>query len=218
MLLSAGPNSGPIEILALVGEGGMGQVWKARDTRLDRTVAIKTSHQQFNERFEREARAIAALNHPHICSLYDVGIAGCFLSGDGVRRGRTALRTAAARRGAAAVGADSGCARRRAPQGHHASRSQAREYSGDQERSQRCSTSGLPKIDHGPGAGAKPAATETMPLTSEGAFMGTLPYMAPEQIEGKEADARSDIFAFGVVLYELIAGKAPVQRVPPSPA
>src|ERR1043166_7063843 len=72
MLLSTGSKLGPYEILAPIGEGGMGQVWKARDTRLNRTVAIKTSHQQFNERFEREAHAIAALNDPHICSLYDV--------------------------------------------------------------------------------------------------------------------------------------------------
>jgi serine/threonine protein kinase len=64
---------GPYEILTLLGEGGMGQMWKAGDTRLDRVVAIKTSHQQFNERFEREARAVAALNHPNVCTLHDVG-------------------------------------------------------------------------------------------------------------------------------------------------
>src|SRR5260370_42180301 len=73
MSLSAGTRLGPYEILAPIGAGGMGEVWKARDTRVDRNVAIKTSQQQFSERFEREARAIAALNHPNICSLYDVG-------------------------------------------------------------------------------------------------------------------------------------------------
>src|SRR5689334_11351157 len=73
MPLSAGDRLGPYEILAPLGEGGMGQVWKARDTRLSRIVAIKTSRDRFSERFEREAHAIAALNHPHICSLYDVG-------------------------------------------------------------------------------------------------------------------------------------------------
>src|SRR5580692_2611594 len=72
MPLSTGDKLGPYEILAQIGEGGMGQVWKARDTRLNRFVAIKTSHKRFSERFEREAQAIAALNHPHICSLYDV--------------------------------------------------------------------------------------------------------------------------------------------------
>src|SRR5438105_7780608 len=73
MPLSAGDKLGPYEILSAIGAGGMGEVWKARDTRLDRTVAIKTSKVEFNERFEREARAVAALNHPHICQLYDVG-------------------------------------------------------------------------------------------------------------------------------------------------
>src|ERR1700731_1745130 len=72
MPLSTGDKLGPYEILTPIGEGGMGQVWKARDTRLNRFVAIKTSHQRFSERFEREALAIAALNHPNICSLYDV--------------------------------------------------------------------------------------------------------------------------------------------------
>src|SRR5712692_6003064 len=73
MSLAAGTRLGPYEILAAIGAGGMGEVYKARDTRLDRIVAIKVSNEQFNERFEREARAVAALNHPHICQLYDVG-------------------------------------------------------------------------------------------------------------------------------------------------
>ena len=73
MSLSAGTRLGPYEILAPIGAGGMGEVWKARDSRLGRTVAIKTSNARFSQRFEREARVIAALNHPHICTLYDVG-------------------------------------------------------------------------------------------------------------------------------------------------
>ena len=73
MPFSVGDKIGPYEILEPIGSGGMGEVWKARDTRLNRFVAIKTSHDRFSERFEREARVIAALNHPHICSLYDVG-------------------------------------------------------------------------------------------------------------------------------------------------
>lgn len=73
MHLSPGQHLGPYEIKERLGEGGMGEVWKARDTRLNRAVAIKTSRRHFNERFEREAQAIAALNHPHVCSLYDVG-------------------------------------------------------------------------------------------------------------------------------------------------
>src|ERR1041384_5966785 len=73
MPLPAATRLGPYEILTLVGAGGMGEVYKARDTRLDRTVAVKVSQEQFSDRFEREARAVAALNHPHICQLYDVG-------------------------------------------------------------------------------------------------------------------------------------------------
>src|SRR5215472_10122214 len=73
MPLSAGDKLGPYELLAPLGAGGMGEVWKARDTRLNRTVAVKVLTEPFSERFEREARAIAALNHPHICQLYDVG-------------------------------------------------------------------------------------------------------------------------------------------------
>ena len=73
MLLSEGQKLGPYQILAPLGEGGMGEVWKARDTRLDRTVALKVSKAAFTERFEREARAVAALNHPNICTLHDVG-------------------------------------------------------------------------------------------------------------------------------------------------
>src|SRR6202165_4443399 len=73
MPLSTGTRLGPYETLDAIGAGGMGEVWKARDTRLDRIVAIKVSKEQFSERFQREARAVAALNHPHICTLYDVG-------------------------------------------------------------------------------------------------------------------------------------------------
>jgi len=73
MKLDVGTRLGPYQILALIGAGGMGEVYKARDTRLDRMVAVKVSREQFSERFEREARAVAALNHPHICQLYDVG-------------------------------------------------------------------------------------------------------------------------------------------------
>src|SRR5215208_2319231 len=87
MALSAGTRLGPYEILSLIGAGGMGEVWKGRDTRLDRTVAIKLIKGQFSDRFEREARAISALNHPHICTLYDVG-SGRLSSRRGARSAR----------------------------------------------------------------------------------------------------------------------------------
>jgi Protein kinase domain len=96
MSLAPGTRLGPYEILAPIGAGGMGEVYRARDTRLDRTVAIKVAGEKFSERFEREARAVAALNHPNICTLYDVGPQ---LSGDGVRRGQAAERRAARRPG-----------------------------------------------------------------------------------------------------------------------
>ena len=93
MPLKIGARFGPYEILAPLGAGGMGKVWKARDTRLNRTVAIKLAHEGFSERFEREARAVAALNHPNICQLYDVGslpTGESYLSGDGTCRGNSA--------------------------------------------------------------------------------------------------------------------------------
>src|SRR5216117_1076456 len=73
MSIAPGTRLGPYEIVSHIGAGGMGEVWKARDTRLDRTVAIKIANEKFSERFEREARAVAALNHPHICTLHDIG-------------------------------------------------------------------------------------------------------------------------------------------------
>ena len=93
MAVAAGAKLGPYEILAPIGAGGMGEVYKARDTRLDRVVAIKVSKEKFSDRFTREARFIAALNHPHICQLYDVGPN---LPGDGVHRRCAATRAAAA--------------------------------------------------------------------------------------------------------------------------
>jgi serine/threonine protein kinase len=112
MPLSIGTRLGPYEILAPIGAGGMGEVYRARDTRLDRTVAVKVSKEQFSERFQREARAIAQLNHPHICQLHDVG--PNYL-GYGVHRGRPAQGAAAARSGAEVRGSDLRRARRRAP-------------------------------------------------------------------------------------------------------
>lgn len=95
MALAPGSRLGPYEVIAQIGAGGMGEVWKARDTHLDRFVAIKTSHSRFTDRFEREARAIAALNHPHVCSLYDVGpdyLVMEYVEGEALH-GRRALRT-----------------------------------------------------------------------------------------------------------------------------
>ena len=206
MPLTAGDKLGPYEILALLGAGGMGEVWKARDTRLNRFVAIKTSHKHFSERFEREARAIAALNHPHICSLYDVGpdyLVMEYVEGKPLR-GPVPIDQALGISGQILDALDSA---------HKKGITHRDLKPGNILLSQngvKVLDFGLAKIQHAPAAGSgSQAATETMPFTKEGAILGTLQYMPPEQIEGREADARSDIFAFGVVLYELISGSRP---------
>ncbi|HLZ99102.1 MAG TPA: protein kinase, partial [Steroidobacteraceae bacterium] len=200
MPLSAGDKLGPYEILEPLGEGGMGEVWKARDTRLNRTIAIKKSHNRFSERFEREAHAIAALNHPHICSLYDVGpdyLVMEYVEGKPLK-GPLPLNEALALAGQILDALDAahrkGITHRDLKPGNilvNKSGVKVLDF-------------GLAKIEHSPDVDG---ATKTMPLTNEGSILGTLQYMSPEQIEGKEADARSDIFAFGLVFYELITGQ-----------
>jgi serine/threonine protein kinase/Tol biopolymer transport system component len=200
MPLSPGDKLGPYEILEPLGEGGMGEVWKARDTRLNRTIAIKKSHNRFSERFEREAHAIAALNHPHICSLYDVGpdfLVMEYVEGQPLK-GPLPLNEALTLAGQILDALDAahrkGITHRDLKPGNilvNKSGVKVLDF-------------GLAKIEHSPDVDG---ATKTMPLTNEGSILGTLQYMAPEQIEGKEADARSDIFAFGLVFYELITGQ-----------
>ena len=208
MPLSAGDKIGPYEILEPIGSGGMGEVWKARDTRLNRLVAIKTSHSNFSERFEREARASAALNHPHICSLYDVGpdyLVMEYVEGE-VLRGPVPLPQALALANQMLEALD---AAHRAGIVHRDLKP-ANILLG--RNGVKILDFGLAKFQHATVAasgGGTQAATETTPLTAEGSILGTLPYMSPEQIEGRAADARSDIFAFGVVLYELITGRRP---------
>ena len=202
MPLSVGDRLGPYEILAPIGAGGMGEVWKARDTRLDRIVAIKTSQAKFSERFEREARAVAALNHPHICALYDVGpdylvmeyVEGKPLSGP--------LPIAQALEYAAQICDALGDAHRKGIV--HRDLKPGNILVG--KNGVKILDFGLAKIDPKQVPGQ---ATATIPLTEEGTVLGTLQYMSPEQLEGQEADARSDIFALGLVLYEMISGKRP---------
>ena len=202
MLLSPGMRLGPYEIRSALGAGGMGEVYKAHDTRLERTVAIKVAKARFTERFEREARAISALNHPNICTLYDVGpnylvmeyIDGSPLKGP--------LPLAQALKAAAQI-ADALDAAHRHGIVHR-----------DLKPANILVTkSGLKLLDFGLAkrdATIKPVATEetvTEPQTKDGVIVGTLQYMAPEQLQGKEADFRSDIFAFGLVLYETLTGR-----------
>jgi Tol biopolymer transport system component len=200
MALTSGSQLGPYEILALVGEGGMGEVYKARDTRLDRTVALKVSKADFTERFEREARAVAALNHPSICTLHDVGpnyLVFEYVEGQPIR-GPLPVEKALDYAAQICTALDAA----------HSKKITHRDLKPDNilvtKQGVKLLDFGLAKID-------KPVEiadqTVTNALTAKGQILGTLLYMSPEQLQGKEADARSDIFSFGCVLYELLTGK-----------
>jgi Tol biopolymer transport system component/tRNA A-37 threonylcarbamoyl transferase component Bud32 len=206
MPLTPGTRLGPYEILSALGAGGMGEVWKARDTRLNRLVAIKASLGPFSERFEREARAIAAVNHPHVCSLYDVGpdylvmeyVEGEWLHGPVPLA--QALELAEQILDALDAAHEKGIVHRDLKPGNVLLT----------KSGVKVLDFGLAKITHAPAVDSRSLVeTQAVALTAEGSLLGTLPYMSPEQVEGHEADARSDIFAFGVVLYELIAGTRP---------
>ncbi|SPE34199.1 Serine/threonine protein kinase [Candidatus Sulfopaludibacter sp. SbA6] len=195
-----GERLGPYEMLDAIGAGGMGEVWKARDTRLDRIVAIKISKEQFSERFEREARAVAALNHPHICQLYDVGpnyLVMEFIEGAPLK-GPLPLEKAVEYAGQILEALD------------------AAHRKGITHRDLKpanilVTKQGIKLLDFGLAKQAGPLAagdaTLTQALTQHGQILGTLQYMAPEQLQGKDTDARSDLFAFGCVLYEMLTGK-----------
>jgi eukaryotic-like serine/threonine-protein kinase len=220
MSLSAGSRLGPYEILSAIGAGGMGQVYKARDTRLDRTVAIKilpetlAADPQFRERFDREARAISQLTHPHICTLYDVGeqqgtafLVMEYLEGETLehrlKKGalplHEALRIAIQTADALSAAHRAGIVHRDLKPGNVMLT----------KGGAKLLDFGLAKLKHMPPGigGFSIAATITKPMTAQGTIVGTLQYMAPEQIEGKEADARSDLFSFGALAYEMVTGK-----------
>ena len=205
---------GPYEIVALLGAGGMGEVYKARDTRLDRTVAIKICTGGLSERFEREARAISSLNHQHICALYDIGREGSVeflvmehLEGESLearlRRGplaiEEALRIAIQIAGALDAAHRKGITHRDLKPGNVI-----------------LTRSGAKLLDFGlakftPVVEVSGTATTRLindpPITEKGTILGTFQYMSPEQLEGKETDARSDIFSFGALLFEMVTGR-----------
>src|SRR2546427_1632480 len=221
MTLTVATNLGPYEVLGALGAGGMGEVYRARDTRLDRTVAVKilpdhlASRAELRERFEREARTVASLNHPHICTLHDIGhqdgtdyLVMEYLEGETLaqRLLRGPLPLEQVLQFAIEI-ADALDKAHRKGVTHR-----------DLKPSNIMLTkSGTKLLDFG----LAKLKQETAPanislsklptaqdnLTAQGTILGTLQYMAPEQLEGKEVDACTDIFAFGVVVYEMATGK-----------
>src|SRR5436853_1280180 len=193
MPLSAGSRLGPYEILAPIGAGGMGEVYKARDTRLDRIVAVKVSNEQFSEGFEREARAVAALNHPHICQLYDVGpnyLVIEFIEGTPLK-GPLPLKEAVEYAGQILEALD-------------AAHKKGITHRDLKPANILVTKQGIKLLDFGLAKQTAPLqeTDATKALTWQGQILGTLQYMSPEQLQGKPTDARSDLFAFGCVLYE----------------
>jgi Tol biopolymer transport system component/predicted Ser/Thr protein kinase len=213
MALTPGSRLGPYEIAGPLGKGGMGEVYRAKDTRLGRDVAIKVSTQKFSDRFEREARVISSLNHPNICTLHDVGenylvmelVEGQTLSAR-IKEGAIPLdeSLAIARQIAAALEAahDKGITHRDLKPGNVMLKA---------DGAVKVLDFGLAKI--GPRTAASDgedpdlSPTLSMAATQAGVVLGTAAYMAPEQARGKPVDKRADIWAFGVVLYEMVTGK-----------
>ncbi len=219
MTLTPNTRLGPYQIVSLLGTGGMGEVYRALDTRLDRTVAIKvlprhlSEQSSVRERFEREARAISSLTHPHICALYDVGredgidyLVMEYLEGESVadRVTRGALPTDQVLRYAIEIADALDKAHR-----------QGLVHRDLKPGNIMLTKSGAKLLDFGLVKYTSPEEvgpltnlpTQNRPLTEEGTILGTFQYMAPEQLEGREADARTDIFAFGAVLYEMTTGR-----------
>ena len=219
MALSAGSRLGPYEVLSPIGAGGMGEVYKARDTRLERTVAIKvlpaqlSSSAESRQRFEREAKTISQLSHPHICALYDVGTDGEteylvmeFLEGETLqaRLAGGALPLEQTLR----YGIQIADALDKAHRQGIVHRDLKPANVMVTKTGVKLLDFGLAKVMEVPAPAGNLTSLPTQHgLTQEGAILGTFQYMAPEQLEGKEADARTDTFAFGALLYEMATGR-----------
>jgi predicted Ser/Thr protein kinase len=209
MTFSAGARLGPYELVTLIGVGGMGQVYRARDPRLDRDVAIKVSDERFSERFEREARAVAALNHPNTCHLYDVGpnylvmelVEGPTLA-ERIKQGALPLEETLtiARQIADALEAahEKGITHRDLKPGNIKIKP---------DGAVKVLDFGLAKLGGTPAMQSDNSPTLTADQTEAGVILGTAAYMSPEQAKGKPVDQRADIYAFGVVVYEMTTGK-----------
>src|ERR1700722_4666979 len=214
-LLAPGTRLGPYQILGLLGEGGMGKVYRALDTRLDRAVAIKISQEQFTRRFEQEARAISALNHPHICTLYDVGpnyLVTELVEGETLRDWfRRALPVERSLEIARQV--------LEALRAAHRTGIVHRDLKPENVMVR---FDGYVKVLDFGLAKFMPAArsvhTESIAptdLSFPGQILGTIAYMSPEQIHGQEIDQRSDLFSLGIILHEMLLGRHPWPRSSP---
>jgi eukaryotic-like serine/threonine-protein kinase len=207
MPLTAGDKLGPYEILAMIGKGGMGEVYRAHDDRLRRDVAIKVSNAQFSERFTREARAIASLNHTNIAHLYDVGpnyLVMELVEGEDLKGPMTfddALPII-----------------QQLIDGIEAAHEKGIIHRDLKPANIKITPEGVVKIldfglakatDTSPSPDADPGNSPTLTIgaTAVGTILGTAAYMAPEQAKGKTADKRSDIWSFGVIVYELLTGQ-----------
>ena len=228
--MNAGHMLGPYRILEKVGAGGMGEVYKARDTRLDRTVAIKvlpaelSADPERRARFEREAKTVAGLSHPHICALFDVGehdgstfLVMEHLAGESLaeRLQRGPIPLAHAIEIAAQIAEALDAAHKHGIIHRDLKPGNVMLTEGGSGRSGTVSAKlldfGLAKLAaHGERpalASDASAPTKSLPVTARGGIVGTLQYMAPEQLEGKQADARTDLWALGALLYEMVTGK-----------
>ncbi|SPF50552.1 Serine/threonine protein kinase [Candidatus Sulfopaludibacter sp. SbA4] len=207
MSLSPGDKLGPYEILAPIGAGGMGEVYRARDPRLNRDVAIKVSQERFSDRFEREARAVAALNHPNICTLYDVGpdyLVMEFIEGESPKGPlplEEALRIARQIADALEAAHEKGVVHRDLKPANIKIKPDGTVKVLDFGLAQVAQASRPVPED------PQSSPTLTISPTRMGMILGTAAYMSPEQARGKTVDKRADIWAFGVVLYELLTGE-----------
>src|SRR5271156_197270 len=213
MSLSVGDKLGPYEILTSIGAGGMGEVYRARDPRMGREVAIKLSGERFSERFSREVHAIAALNHPNICHVYDVGpdylvmelVDGPTLE-KRIKQGALpldeALRIARQIADALEAAHSKGIVHRDLKPANIILKA---------DGSVKVLDFGLAQVGPHAAPGGEQeverSPTISMAATQAGVILGTAAYMAPEQARGELVDKRADIWAFGVVLYEMLAGR-----------
>ena len=237
MPLTSGTKLGPYEIHSPLGAGGMGEVYRARDTRLERTVAIKvlpqlSDNRDLQQRFEREARTISSLQHPHICVLHDIGrdpatgadfLVMEYLEGETLaerlRKGALPLAQqliiAMEIADALAAAHAAGIVHRDLKPGNvmlTASGAKLLDFGLAKPLAAMATSSAATSAPSFTAAATLSGPSPMIsPLTTHGSIVGTIQYMSPEQIEGKEADARSDIFAFGSMLYEMASGKRPFE-------